>query len=72
MTLADTAEVAPVDLLVAGATLVATVDDERREIPGGWVSVRDGPDRGGRGAGPRAAPPRAGSTRPAAWSRPAW
>lgn len=31
-----------VDLLVAGATLVATVDDDRREITGGWVSVRDG------------------------------
>lgn len=30
------------DLLIRGATLVATVDDDRREIPGGWVSVRDG------------------------------
>jgi cytosine/adenosine deaminase-related metal-dependent hydrolase len=32
----------PVDLLVAGAELVATMDDERREISGGWVAVRDG------------------------------
>jgi len=30
----------PADLLVSGAVLVATVDDERREIPGGWVAVR--------------------------------
>lgn len=30
------------DLLVAHADLVATVDDERREIPGGWVAVTDG------------------------------
>jgi cytosine/adenosine deaminase-related metal-dependent hydrolase len=30
------------DLLIAGAELVATVDDERREIVGGWVAVTDG------------------------------
>ena len=30
------------DLLVRGADLVATVDDERREIVGGWVAVTDG------------------------------
>lgn len=30
------------DLLVAGATLVATVDDDRREIPGGWVAITGG------------------------------
>lgn len=30
------------DLLVRGADLVATVDDDRRELPGGWVAVRDG------------------------------
>jgi cytosine/adenosine deaminase-related metal-dependent hydrolase len=30
------------DLLVTGAQLVATVDDDRREIPGGWVAVTDG------------------------------
>jgi cytosine/adenosine deaminase-related metal-dependent hydrolase len=30
------------DLLVAGSELVATVDDERREIPGGWVAVSGG------------------------------
>src|SRR6478735_2103943 len=33
---------APADLVVAGALLVATVDDERREIPGGWVAISDG------------------------------
>jgi cytosine/adenosine deaminase-related metal-dependent hydrolase len=32
----------PADLLVTGAVLVATVDTERREIPGGWVAVADG------------------------------
>ena len=32
----------PVDLLVAGAELVATVDDERRELAGGWVAITDG------------------------------
>jgi len=31
---------APVDLLIARAALVATVDDRRREIPGGWVAIR--------------------------------
>jgi cytosine/adenosine deaminase-related metal-dependent hydrolase len=30
------------DLLVRGAQLVATVDDERREIEGGWVAITDG------------------------------
>ncbi|MGF7236635.1 MAG: 8-oxoguanine deaminase [Frankia sp.] len=30
------------DLLVHGAALVATVDDQRREIPGGWVAVTGG------------------------------
>jgi cytosine/adenosine deaminase-related metal-dependent hydrolase len=30
------------DLLVRGAELVATVDDERREIRGGWVAITDG------------------------------
>lgn len=32
----------PVDLLVAGAELVATVDDDGREIAGGWVAVTAG------------------------------
>jgi cytosine/adenosine deaminase-related metal-dependent hydrolase len=32
----------PVDLLVAGADLVVTMDDDRRELPGGWVACRDG------------------------------
>ena len=31
-----------VDLLVSGAELVATVDDERRELSGGWVAIHDG------------------------------
>ena len=31
-----------VDLLVHNATLVATVDATRRELPGGWVAVKDG------------------------------
>jgi cytosine/adenosine deaminase-related metal-dependent hydrolase len=30
------------DLLVTGAELVATMDDERRELAGGWVAVSDG------------------------------
>ncbi len=33
---------APADLLVTGAELVATVDEDRREIPGGWVAITDG------------------------------
>jgi cytosine/adenosine deaminase-related metal-dependent hydrolase len=32
----------PVDLLVHGAVMVATVDDDRREIRGGWVAIRGG------------------------------
>jgi cytosine/adenosine deaminase-related metal-dependent hydrolase len=32
----------PADLLVTDADLVATVDDARRELPGGWVAVTDG------------------------------
>src|SRR3954471_13803781 len=31
-----------VDLLIAGADLVATCDDERRELAGGWVAITDG------------------------------
>lgn len=30
------------DLVVAGSRLVATMDDHRREIDGGWIAVRDG------------------------------
>jgi cytosine/adenosine deaminase-related metal-dependent hydrolase len=30
------------DLLVVGARLVATMDDERRELAGGWVAITDG------------------------------
>lgn len=40
--LSDDGSGQPVDLLIAGATLVATVDAAAREIPGGWVSVRNG------------------------------
>jgi cytosine/adenosine deaminase-related metal-dependent hydrolase len=32
----------PADLVVRDALLVATVDDDRREIPGGWVAISDG------------------------------
>src|SRR5690606_47580 len=38
----DVTAPAPVDLLVAGADLVVTMDDERRELSGGWVACRDG------------------------------
>jgi cytosine/adenosine deaminase-related metal-dependent hydrolase len=31
-----------VELLVAGAKLVATCDGQRRELPGGWVAITDG------------------------------
>jgi len=34
--------VEPVDLLVTGAELVATMDGDRRELAGGWVTVRAG------------------------------
>ncbi len=30
------------DLLLTNARLVATVDDQRREIPGGWVAITNG------------------------------
>jgi cytosine/adenosine deaminase-related metal-dependent hydrolase len=42
------------DLLVRDALLVATVDDDRREIPGGWVAVTDGLVSGVGGPGDRA------------------
>jgi cytosine/adenosine deaminase-related metal-dependent hydrolase len=44
------------DLLISGARLVATVDDARREIAGGWVAIRDGVIQavGGPGAEPPA------------------
>ncbi len=34
--------VVPVDLVVHDARLIATVDAERREIPGGWIAITDG------------------------------
>jgi hypothetical protein len=39
------------DLLVRDALLVATVDDGRRELPGGWVAVTDGLVSGVGGSG---------------------
>ena len=39
---APTTEDGPVDLLVSGAELVATMDADRRELAGGWVACRDG------------------------------
>jgi cytosine/adenosine deaminase-related metal-dependent hydrolase len=38
----DRADLDRADLLVTGAELVATVDDDRREIPGGWVAIKAG------------------------------
>jgi cytosine/adenosine deaminase-related metal-dependent hydrolase len=38
----STSEPTNVDLLVTGADLVATMDDARREIAGGWIACRDG------------------------------
>src|SRR5205085_5756878 len=46
-----TAPASPVDLLIANATLVATLDDDRREVPGGWVAVSQGVISGVGGAG---------------------
>jgi cytosine/adenosine deaminase-related metal-dependent hydrolase len=42
VTQAQTTETGRCDLLVRGARLVATVDDERREIEGGWVAIAGG------------------------------
>ena len=30
------------DLLISGATLLATMDDQRREITGGWIAITNG------------------------------
>jgi cytosine/adenosine deaminase-related metal-dependent hydrolase len=40
--MSDPHEAVPADLVVRDARLVTTVDDERREIPGGWVAITDG------------------------------
>ena len=41
------------DLVIERAQLVATVDDQRRELPGGWIAIRDGLIRGvGSGSDP--------------------
>ncbi len=60
----------PVDLLVAGAELVATCDDDRRELPGGWVAITDGVISGVGPAGTEPADARQPSAPTAAWSRP--
>ena len=44
---------ATADLLITDAELVATVDEGRREIPGGWVAVTDGLVSGLGGPGDR-------------------
>ncbi len=36
----------PADLVVEHARMIATVDIDRREIPGGWIAVTDGLIRG--------------------------
>ena len=56
------------DLLITDAELVATVDDARREIAGGWVAVTGGAVSGARRPGrPAAGRPSARSTPAAAW-----
>ncbi|MGA0837356.1 MAG: amidohydrolase family protein, partial [Ilumatobacteraceae bacterium] len=32
----------PFDLVIHSAALIATVDDQRTEVSGGWLAVRDG------------------------------
>ncbi|HEX3621243.1 MAG TPA: amidohydrolase family protein [Acidimicrobiales bacterium] len=39
---ATSGEKAPIALVVANATLMATVDEQRRELAGGWVAIDDG------------------------------
>src|SRR4051794_14897079 len=51
------------DLLITDAELIATVDDARREIPGGWVAVTGGMISGL--GGPGGDPPAAVRTPPA-------
>ena len=56
------------DLLITDAELVATVDDARREIAGGWVAVTDGAVSGARAdRATRGRTPSARSTPAAAW-----
>lgn len=38
----DASTVEAADLLIRNARLVATVDSDRRELPGGWVAITDG------------------------------
>ncbi len=42
MTVGSQPDAAPCDLLIRDARLVATVDADRRELPGGWVAITDG------------------------------
>jgi cytosine/adenosine deaminase-related metal-dependent hydrolase len=59
---ASTPPTAPVaDLVIAGAALVATCDDDRREIPGGWVAIAGGVVSGV--GGPGTEPPAARTVR---------
>src|SRR4029453_17754465 len=51
---------APVDLGVVGADLVVTMDDDRRELPGGWVACDGGFVTAVGDAGQGAPPPRRG------------
>jgi hypothetical protein len=60
------------DLLVHDAELIATVDDARREIAGGWVAVTDGVVTAVGGPGDPVPHARAGSTPAAAWSPRGW
>jgi cytosine/adenosine deaminase-related metal-dependent hydrolase len=39
---AERADATRADVVVGNALLLATMDDERREIPGGWVAITDG------------------------------
>ncbi|MGZ4682812.1 MAG: 8-oxoguanine deaminase [Acidimicrobiales bacterium] len=56
------ASIPPADLLITGAALVATCDDDRRELEGGWVAVTDGRVSG---VGPAGTEPEAVRTVPA-------
>jgi hypothetical protein len=58
------------DLLVHDAELIATVDDARREIAGGWIAVTDGVVSAAPAS--RCRRPRGGWTPAAAWSPRGW
>jgi cytosine/adenosine deaminase-related metal-dependent hydrolase len=60
--MSDPGPAGPADLLVRDARLVATVDDERTEIAGGWVAITGGAISG---VGPAGSEPPAARTVPA-------